>query len=60
VKRTGVFVNYVPVHVVKMRVKGKNLITECQVLGYLGPNVGDVYNIRVSRLNPAVAEIVEG
>jgi hypothetical protein len=31
-----------------------------RVLGYLGPNVGDVYNIRISRLNPAVAKIVYG
>lgn len=58
VKRTGIFVNNVPQLAVKMRVKGSNTITECRVLDYVGPAVGGVYNIKISRLNPAVAKIV--
>jgi hypothetical protein len=58
VKRTGVFINNVPQLAVKMRVNGRNLITECRVLDFVGPAVGAVYNIKISRLNPAVAKIV--
>jgi hypothetical protein len=58
VKRTGVFINSVPQLAVKMRVKGRNVITECRVLDFVGPAVGDVYNIKISRLNPAVAKMV--
>jgi hypothetical protein len=56
---TGQTVNDVPEYAVKMRIIGTDIVTECRVLSFLGSDVGGQYNIRVSRLNPAVAKLVE-